>query len=254
MSSPTDPTNSTCSKCHREIPEGQRVEHQGNLYCMDCVGKALNEEAPGWATVRSGFQAAGREIAKWLTVRRETGPRSATAALLLSLIPGVGQMYNGELRKGVVVLGCFLVLATGGMEPILGALLHAAAIATLYVWNLFDAYSGAHRINRGEIAVPPSAAQAESVESRPQPASGLSLRQPRAPSPPRTSGARPAWGAFLIILGVLFLLSNYGVAWLTWHRIWPVALLALGLWLLISFSLARRRPASPETTSQEAEE
>jgi TM2 domain-containing membrane protein YozV len=253
MSSPTNPTSATCSKCHREIPEGQRVEHRGNLYCMDCVGKALNEEATGWATVRSAFQAAGQETAKWLAVRRETGPRSPVAAVLLSLIPGLGQMYNGQLRKGVVVLGGFLVLATGGMEPVLGALLHTAAIVTLYFWNLFDAHSTAQRITQGEIPSPPLPARPEYVEAGAGPLSAVSPQQPPSPPAPRTSGARAAWGVFLIILGVLFLLSNYGIAWLTWHRIWPVALLALGIWMLISFSLVRLRPTSPETTSQEAE-
>ena len=44
----------------------------------------------------------------------------------------------------------------------------------------------------------------------------------------------------LIVLGVLFLLNNFGATWLTWDRVWPMAILALGIWLLISFALSRR--------------
>ena len=258
MSSPeTDPT-STCARCKKEIAEGERVEHRGTVYCMDCVGKMLNGEAHRWASLRADLHVAWQEALNWLSVRRETGYRNPTLAVILSLLPGLGQMYNGQMRKGVVLLGGFLVLATGGFQPILGPLLHTASIAALYFWNLFDAYWTAQRINGGEMGeqVPVVPVREQPVQPQ-QPAVAVPAAQvapmqetveKRREQP---SGALAGWGVFLIILGALFLLNNIGIAWLTSRRIWPTALLALGIWLLISFALSRREPPSTQPPSEE---
>jgi len=43
------------------------------------------------------------------------------------------------------------------------------------------------------------------------------------------------WGGFLVIIGVLFLLANTGVLQnIEWNYIWPVFLIALGLWLILA--------------------
>jgi hypothetical protein len=167
-------------------------------------------------------------------------------------------MYNGQMRKGVVLLGGFLVLATGGFQPILGPLLHTASIAALYFWNLFDAYWTAQRINGGEMGEEVPVAPVGEQPVQPQqptvaaPAAQVMPMQETVEEPRRgPSGALAGWGVFLIILGCLFLLNNFGVAWLTWSRIWPTALLALGIWLLISFALSRREPSSTEPPSEE---
>jgi TM2 domain-containing membrane protein YozV/DNA-directed RNA polymerase subunit RPC12/RpoP len=257
MSSPESEQRRVCARCNREIAQGQHIEHRGAIYCTECVGKALNGEAPGHSIIRRDVEAAWREAGEWLSVRRETGYRNATLAVILSLVPGLGQMYNGQMRKGVVVLGGFLVLATGGLLPILGGLLHAASIAVIYFWNLFDAYWTAERINRGEmgeVATRPPPVQPAQPAQPPQPAAAAPATPAPAPEPEPArgpSGALAGWGVFLIILGVLFLLNNFGTAWMTWDRLWPAALLAFGVWLLASFALSRRQPRSPEPPSEE---
>jgi len=207
MTSPETSPTPSCARCHRPIPEGQRVEHRGALYCMDCIGRSLNGEA-----------AAER-----------TRQRSPGVAVVLSLLPGLGQMYNGQMFKGVVVLVAFLLLATGagpfGWDH---SGINTALLVTLYFWNLFDAYWTAQRVNRAEL--PPT---------------------PSYDPPTGQSSAAPAWGALLIVLGVLFLLNNFGVAWLTWDRLWPAALLALGVWLLISFALQRRISQSQQPPQEQ---
>jgi hypothetical protein len=43
------------------------------------------------------------------------------------------------------------------------------------------------------------------------------------------------WGGFLVIIGVLLLLANTGVlANVDWNYVWPVLLIALGLWLILA--------------------
>ena len=57
------------------------------------------------------------------------------------------------------------------------------------------------------------------------------------------SGRNPGvwWGGVLVIIGALFLLANLGVLNnLDWNVIWPLLLIALGVWLL----LARIGPGS----------
>jgi hypothetical protein len=50
----------------------------------------------------------------------------------------------------------------------------------------------------------------------------------------------PAWGVLLILLGVMFLLDNFGLLRLTVERAWAIGLLALGICLLLSFALSVR--------------
>ena len=41
------------------------------------------------------------------------------------------------------------------------------------------------------------------------------------------------WGLVLVVLGVLFLLSNLDIN-INWNIVWPVVLIALGVWLLVA--------------------
>jgi TM2 domain-containing membrane protein YozV len=203
MSESEAPPALTCARCQKEIPEGQRVEHRGAVYCMDCIGQALNGAAPP-------------------TTKRRRDP---ALAVVLSLMPGLGQMYNHQVLKGVLVMGGFMVLAMNlGEGPFGDSGFSTAALVVLYFWNLFDAYWGAQRINRAD----------------------LPFQEPVTWAPRTTSASAPAWGVLLIVLGILFLLNNFGVTWLTWDRVWPTALLALGIWMLISFAVSRRRSVMQE--------
>jgi TM2 domain-containing membrane protein YozV len=63
--------------------------------------------------------------------------KSPLAAVLLSfLIPGVGQFYCGEVKKGAIMLGIYLVswlttLIVIGFVGVIG----------VWIWSMFDAYS-----------------------------------------------------------------------------------------------------------------
>ena len=66
----------------------------------------------------------------------EIGPKSPGIALLLSiLITGVGQMYNGQVAKGFLMLiGCVVL-----WFMFLGWI--------IWIWSAIDAYQEAKRIN-----------------------------------------------------------------------------------------------------------
>ncbi len=52
------------------------------------------------------------------------------------------------------------------------------------------------------------------------------------PASPASPPVNPKiWGGVLIGVGVLFLLDEF-VWWFSWHKLWPVLLVALGLYLI----------------------
>lgn len=76
-------------------------------------------------------------------MRRNPG----VAAVLSFFIPGLGQIYNGELTKGLVIV---FVTAISWMltKIIIGAFI----LIPLWIWAIYDAYKTAEKINTlGEI-------------------------------------------------------------------------------------------------------
>ena len=128
-------------------------------------------------------------------------PKTPVLALVLSLFPGVGQIYNGQPAKAFTFFFGFVfaIYGTAQISPLPFALL----IPFVYFYNLVDAWRTASLINaraQGGVSQPPE----EAFES-------------------------PAWGATLLILGAVLLLNNLG--WLrlaAFARYWPVMLIAAG--------------------------
>ena len=179
-------------------------------FCRQC-GKALTPETRRdvrgvyycedcLATATLGGQAA------------TTGGANPVVAALLGLIPGVGAIYNGEYMKALTFIfifgGTISLMDSGaarGLEPLLGMFM-----AGFYFYMPIEAYQTAKR--RASGLAPAS--------------SGWEM--------PGTKGgkATPIGPLVLIVLGVLFLLNNF----LPYHfhvlSYWPLALIALGGWML----------------------
>jgi hypothetical protein len=134
-------------------------------------------------------------------------------AFLLGLIPGVGAIYNGQYVKGlihVVVLGVLISIvsseASGGFEPLFAMLIG--------VWVFYMAFEAYHTAKRRQLG--------ERVDefSSIFPLRGRSSNFPVGP-------------LALIALGLIFLLNTMG--WINMAqmiRYWPIALIALGLYML----------------------
>ena len=132
-------------------------------------------------------------------------------ALLLSLVmPGLGQVYNGQLSKAIFFFFAFsgsIYLITEG-HP----LPFAVFLPFIIFSNMIDAFRSATLINaRGTSVVP----EEDDIES-------------------------PGWGIGLAVMGVLILLNNLG--WLRLSALvpyWPLLLIAAGV-VLLRRSLQRK--------------
>ena len=134
-------------------------------------------------------------------------PKSPGLAAFLSLFPGLGQVYNGQIARAFVFffafVGSIYLTASGHEFPF------AFVIPFVYLFNIIDAWKGSTIINRrflgggGEGPL-----EEETVES-------------------------PLWGISLVVIGLLVLLSNMG--WLDLDRLarwWPLLLIAVGAYFI----------------------
>jgi hypothetical protein len=141
------------------------------------------------------------------------GPKAPVLALVLSLFPGVGQVYNGQFAKALFMFAAFVGSIYGAAE--VGPFPFAFCIPFAYFFNLVDAYRSAVIINERTLGGTPPPAE-EGMES-------------------------PLWGASLLVMGLVLLLNNLG--WLrlaALGRYWPVVLI-VGGGVLLYQSLNRRR-------------
>ncbi|MBL7068577.1 MAG: hypothetical protein ISS34_01790 [Candidatus Omnitrophica bacterium] len=96
-----------CVSCGSSICEECRVTSKGEDYCKNCLSKKVEETSKG-----------------------ERSP--VLAAILSFIIGGAGQIYNGQIGKGLLILfTSWLVLP--------------------WIYGIFDAYATAKKINAGKI-------------------------------------------------------------------------------------------------------
>jgi TM2 domain-containing membrane protein YozV len=170
---------------------------------MDAAVNALPEETPSQAPAPDRTPPPLPPVTQQVPVAASdvARPKVPGLALVLSfLMPGVGQLYNGQVAKGFVFffafVGCIWLTVETGPQI-------ALMIPFVFFYNLIDAWQSATRINQralgGEIVN-----TAEDEHS-------------------------PAWGIALVAMGLVFLLRNLGwisMAWVT--RWWPLVLVGAG--------------------------
>ncbi len=146
--------------------------------------------------------------------------KSPGLAFFLSfLFPGIGQVYNGQPAKALVFLAAFVAtmysLITWGPMP------WVFFLPFVILYNLVDAWRTAALINaRGLGADLSTEDVAES----------------------------PAWGASLMVLGLLFLLQNFH--WIDLARLgrfWPVLLIAAGA--VILYRSFQKKPVKDDASA-----
>jgi hypothetical protein len=139
-------------------------------------------------------------------------------AALLALFPGVGHIYNGLYMRGVtffLVIACLIGLVVRD-HPLFGL-----AIAFFWVFNVIDSYRQATLINYGY-------------------AQDLGLLD--MPHAPRAGQGGLLAGILISLVGLVAVADRYFEIRLDWiFDLWPFALVAVGIWLIVASFRDRRR-------------
>jgi len=193
----------------------------GAIYCEPCIAARL--------------QGAGPAVPTAVPVTIVEGaPSPALAGILAALIPGLGAMYNGQFVKAFVhvVIFAMLIVAVShgyGLAPLFGIL-----IGFFWFYMIFDAVKSAKAKQLGIPAPDPlgldrlfGIEESHPAASRTASNAGAMAGQPAAQQAARDN--TPIGAIVLVALGVFFLLGNLGM--LHVHRLWPLILIGLGLWI-----------------------
>jgi hypothetical protein len=182
-----------CRNCGKALCPECTREVRGALYCEDCLSNLL---AGPLSPANSDGSAAAHS---------DTNPALAAT---LGFIPGLGAVYNGEYVKALIQVLIFGGLIAGVSSDMSSGYIAFLSIALgcFYCYMPIDAYRVAKARRAGQAEPEPL------VEAR---------------------GARPIGAFLLILIGVLFLLSNFGLLQTDWfEKAWPIGLIALGGWLI----------------------
>ncbi|MFN2452673.1 MAG: hypothetical protein ABR577_00450 [Pyrinomonadaceae bacterium] len=200
-----NPATVQCSRCARALCPACDHRIRGFPYCQDCIVTG----------VEMLQQQSSRAVATGATASRRSN--SPFVAALLSIVPGLGAAYNGQTSKAIVhftVFASFFQMATvtdGVALFILGAL-------GTWFFAMVDAYRTAQLMRAG---LAPDAEQDAITR--------------------RLYGNPFAWGAMLVVLGIVFMLHTmFGVNFPV-RQFLPVALVALGAYMV--FDRVQRRRA-----------
>ena len=148
-------------------------------------------------------------------VQRKISPFVAT---LLSFVPGLGAAYNGQTSKAIVH---FAIFASFFQMAVLTQGVHFFVLGVLGTW-LFAAVDACRTAQLMRAGLAPDTE--EDVIAR------------------RLYGNPLAWGITLMIIGTVFLLHTLLGLQLPIKKLLPVALVALGAYML--FDYIRRRKGS----------
>lgn len=130
---------------------------------------------------------------------------------MLSIFPGLGNIYNGLYLRGVAFFVAFASCI--GMLDNDGGPFFGLALAFTYIFNIVDAVRQASLINMG-LSADPSASY--------------------RPTPLTAGGGTALAGVVLFGIGLIALLERWFHIDMTWLAdAWPVVPMALGLWLVI---------------------
>jgi len=239
------PAAAFCRTCGKALCENCKRDVMGAIYCEPCIAARLQG-------------TSGAPAQPFVPVAAVHNAPSPGIAMLLGFIPGVGAMYNGQFAKAFVhvVIFVLLIMATNSISGMFGPL-----IAFWVIYMAFDSYKTAQAkmlglplpdplgldrifgIQEHQPTTPPAfttSASAASVPgaSVPPPPSvtpGVYPAEGQPPAGPPQSQA-PVGAIVLIALGVFFLLGNI----LNLHRLWPLFLIAVGLWIAYKHTIMQR--------------
>lgn len=213
---PQSPIAAYCRTCGKPLCTACSRPVMGVVYCENCLAQRVGGTVPPNVNSSTGSYPAGT-IPPAATVR-STGPNPTLAGILGAIPFGVGAIYNGQYTKGLAHLGIFILLVIGANQNEPLDWICGIGIAAFVLYQIIDAVRTAKALQVGQPA--------------PDPFGLATMFTPGGERADFTHGV-PTGAVVLIGLGVLFLLHNLGIWFLSVDRLWPIILIVIGVWLLI---------------------
>jgi TM2 domain-containing membrane protein YozV len=173
----------------------------------------MDQETPAAAASGHAREAQPAPAAE----TRPTSYKNPILAGVLSLFPGIGNIYNGLYMRGLAFfLICVSMIVITTREPLFGL-----GIAFFWIFNVVDAYRQATLINHGY---------------------GQDLGIDEPPKVGTGQGGVMV-GVIMLLIGGFALYDNYfGPIDLDWLiDLWPVFLMAIGAWLIFDAVRDKKR-------------
>ena len=212
-----------CRTCGKPLCDHCKRDVRGVIYCEECLAARVGDPAMAGAAVPPIPPAAAPVV----------GGSNPVAALILGFIPGVGAMYNGQLAKGLIHIGIFVltIVFTSQVSDFFGF-----AIPAWIFYMVFDAYQTAKARQLGlpdpdflglsrtfglrEMTPYNAAAGAAGVSGEVQ-----------MQGEPENRGV-PAGAYWLIGLGIFFFIANTDLFNIRWGRfMWEFVVIGVGIYL-----------------------
>ena len=114
-----------------------------NKLCSDCGKPAVSPDAKACTNCGKAYprtesrRGNARPSEKGVYVKEKS---TAIAILSSFIFPGAGQVYNGRLKKGLLMTAGFWI----GMVLVIPAFV-------VWVYSMYDAYNEAKKISKGEL-------------------------------------------------------------------------------------------------------
>lgn len=125
-----------CSGCGRQMDAGQQ-------FCAGCGAKNPAPHSTSIvASAGTGLATAQQFPAQQVIIVSEKSP--GLAAVLSFFWAGLGQIYNGEISKGILLIVAFAI-SCGLMAVVVGFF----TTPILWIYGMVDAYKTAEKFNAG---------------------------------------------------------------------------------------------------------
>ena len=221
------PATAFCRTCGKALCASCQRDVMGAIYCEPCIAARLQGNVPIAPPPPTPVHVV-------------EGAPSPALATLLGFVPGVGAMYNGQFVKALLHVAIFiaLVVAASEVSGFFGIL-----IGFFVLYMAFEAHQTAKAKQVGHPSPDPfGLEQLFGIQENRPPAPRTSTPPGGLPgmAPPQRAGRdnSPSGAIVLIVLGIFFLLGN--ISEIHMHRLWPLFLIGLGLWIAYKRSFERR--------------
>lgn len=124
-----------CSGCGQQMDAGQQ-------FCAGCGAKNPGVQSTSMVSATAAGVAPAQQTMPVQQVIVVTEKSPGLAAVLSFFWSGLGQIYNGEISKGIILIVCFAVSCV-----LMALVIGFITTPILWIYGMVDAYKTAEKFN-----------------------------------------------------------------------------------------------------------